>query len=771
MIKALFDPTMAPPLLQEESSSTDGTEAPMADVRFEDIFALEEIQSIQDAFAAASGVASIITDPDGHPLTRPSHFTDLCIHIRASPKGAANCRRSDAYLGHQNRHAPTLCPCLSGGLLDGATSIYAGDRLIAIWLIGQVLDESSDPETLMRYAQVIAADEGAFREALSRVPRMSRDRFATICQALHSFARHLSAWALRNCQQKRLIDSLRDTQSSLKTRDRDLAAIIEFLPDPTLVLNREGAVVFWNRAMEKLTGVAAAAMLGRTDFTYGIPLYGTPQPILADFARGVVTPPDSRYTLLSQENDAFIAEATLTLLPGSPRRVWAKAVALRDEAGRITGAIESIRDITDRHQAEMALRESEEKFRRIVETANEGVWTVDVDERTTFVNKRMADMLGCPPEEILGLTPDAFMAEEDQDQYVAMKGRRQQGYSDIYEHRLTRRDGLRLWVLASASPLYDASGRYLGALGMLTDITERKRVEEELANQKQCLEAEVESRTWNLRQQTLELAEANIRLSELDRLKSVFLSRVSHELRTPLTSILGFAKLSSRDFTEHFLPLAKDDPRLIRQGQRIGKNLLVVHSEANRLTRLINDVLDLNRIESGDMQWCDRLIDPVAVARQTAENLAGILADRPEIAFVFDAPEGIPPLRVDPDQYRQLVSNLLNNAVKFTKHGEVRLEMRQENGQLLLAVRDTGIGIPADQMDVIFNNFYQVRQGDTVDDTAKGTGLGLAICRQIVRHYGGIIQATSEPGRGSVFTVRLPLADEEKEEGLRRPGA
>jgi len=346
MIKAPFDPTMAPSLLQEESSSTDGTEAPMADVRFEDIFALEEIQSIQDAFAAASGVASIITDPDGHPLTRPSHFTDLCIHIRASPKGAANCRRSDAYLGHQNRHAPTLCPCLSGGLLDGATSIYAGDRLIAIWLIGQVLDESSDPETLMRYAQVIAADEGAFREALSRVPRMSRDRFATICQALHSFARHLSAWALRNCQQKRLIDSLRDTQSSLKTRDRDLAAIIEFLPDPTLVLSREGAVVFWNRAMEKLTGVAAAAMLGRTDFTYGIPLYGTPQPILADFARGVVTPPDSRYTLLSQENDAFIAEATLTLLPGSPRRVWAKAVALRDEAGRITGAIESIRDIT-----------------------------------------------------------------------------------------------------------------------------------------------------------------------------------------------------------------------------------------------------------------------------------------------------------------------------------------------------------------------------------------------------------------------------------------
>lgn len=763
MRKDSLDPPPSATPSQAEAAPSGETSLPIPDdqVRFEDIFALEDIQRIQDAFALAAGVASIISDPGGRPLTQPSNFTDLCAKvIRASPKGLANCIRSDAHLGRLRRHAPSLCPCLSGGLLDGATGIYVGDRHIANWLIGQVLDASVDPETLVAYATTIDVDTDVFREALSRVPRLSRERFATICRALHQFARHLSTLALRNFHQEHLIIALRRAQDDLKTRDQELAAVIDFLPDPTLVLNREGAVVFWNRALEKLTGTPAADMLGRTDYRYATPLYGEPTPLLADFARGAAPYPGASYTAVAREDDAIIAEATLTHLPGGPRRAWAKAVALHDEMGRITGAIESIRDITDRHRAETALRASEEQFRRIVETANEGVWVTDVTGRTTFVNRRMAEMLGYTSEELLGQTPDAFMREEERELYIAFKKRRRQGYSDIYEHRLLRKDGDCIWVLASASPMYDPSGQFLGALGMLTDITDRKRVEEELANQRQLLEIEVEKRTRDLQQQAEELAEANIRLSELDRLKSVFLSTVSHELRTPLTSILGFAKLSGRDFTEHFLPLARDNPALEHRGRRIRDNLLVVFKEAERLTRLINDVLDLNRIESGNMQWHDRSFDPVAVVCQTIQSLDGILSQYPEITFTFDVVGGVPPLRMDPDQLVQVLLNLLNNAIKFTRAGKVDLTMQRDQDDLLLTVRDTGKGIPADQLESIFDKFHQVRQNDTVEDTAKGTGLGLAICRQIVRHYGGTIRVESEPGRGSVFFVRLPLARE-----------
>lgn len=753
-----FDPTAASPLLREASSVAEETEASLANVRFEDIFSQDDIQSIQDAFAEAAGVASIIASPDGHPLTKPSKFTDLCEIIRSSPAGSANCRRSDAHLGKQSRFAPTMCPCLSGGLLDGATGIYAGEKMVAIWLIGQVLDEDTELDDLMHYAAVVDVDPHVFREALSQVPRMSRKRFDAICHALHRFARHLSGLALRNCRQQRLIDSLRDTQAVLRTRDRDLAAIINFLPDPTLVLNQDGVVTFWNRALEKLTGIPAADMLGRKEYSYGIPLYGEPQPLLADYARGAVMPPDPRYSLLTQEGDAFIAEATLSRLPGGPRQVWAKAVALRDESGAITGAIESIRDITERHQAAQALRESEEKFRGIIETAHEGIWTVDPLYKTTFVNRRMADMLGYTPEEMWGRPAEDFMHPDHVAAFIERRAKRLQGISEIYEQRLRRKDGHDLWVLASVSPLYDANGQTSGALAMLTDITARKEAEEQLARQKQDLEAEVEKRTADLRAQAMELAEANIRLSELDRMKSLFLSRVSHELRTPLTSILGFAKLTGRDFVDLFLPLATDDPKLLRKGQRIDKNLQIVHSEAERLTRLINDVLDLNRIESGDIEWRNRRFDPVAVADQTVQSFAAILDERPDIAFTFAPQGGIGELYADPDQFVQVLSNLVNNAIKFTRNGEIRLEMRQENDELVVAVRDTGIGIPPDQQEAIFNNFCQVRQGDTVDETAKGTGLGLAICRQIVRHYGGSIRVASEPGHGSVFMVRLPLS-------------
>jgi signal transduction histidine kinase len=128
-----------------------------------------------------------------------------------------------------------------------------------------------------------------------------------------------------------------------------------------------------------------------------------------------------------------------------------------------------------------------------------------------------------------------------------------------------------------------------------------------------------------------------------------------------------------------------------------------------------------------------------------------------------DVEDGLPVLQADPDQLIQVLSNLLQNAVKFTPTGSVHLSVRREDNALLVAVRDTGIGIPAGQLESIFDKFHQVRHGDTVDDTSKGTGLGLAICRQIVRHYGGHIWAESQPGQGSIFSVRLPLPQQPRQ--------
>jgi anti-anti-sigma regulatory factor/ligand-binding sensor protein len=175
-------------------------------VEFEDLFNIEEIQAIQDAFAQATGVASLITRPDGTPLTQPSNFCRLCMEIiRETPVGLANCIKSDAEIGRPNPDGPNIQPCLSGGFLDGGASIMIGDRHVANWLIGQVLTDESDMDQMLAYAQEIEADEEVFRDLLQEPTRMPRQQFEQVAQTLFLFAKQLSKLAVQNFEQKRLL--------------------------------------------------------------------------------------------------------------------------------------------------------------------------------------------------------------------------------------------------------------------------------------------------------------------------------------------------------------------------------------------------------------------------------------------------------------------------------------------------------------------------------------------------------------------------------------
>ncbi len=192
---------------------------PMVDtsgLRLADIFDVAEVQRVQDAFSQVAGVASLITDAEGNPLTRPSNFCRLCEEvIRRTPKGLANCMRSDAMLGSMAHHGPCVRECLSGGLLDGGTCIRVGDRVVAYWLVGQVLDKSADTDGMLAYAREIGADEEVFRQALAEVPRMSRSRFEAICQALFVIAGQLSKMAVQNVQQARFITERKAAEENL----------------------------------------------------------------------------------------------------------------------------------------------------------------------------------------------------------------------------------------------------------------------------------------------------------------------------------------------------------------------------------------------------------------------------------------------------------------------------------------------------------------------------------------------------------------------------
>lgn len=273
------------------------------------------------------------------------------------------------------------------------------------------------------------------------------------------------------------------------------------------------------------------------------------------------------------------------------------------------------------------------------------------------------------------------------------------------------------------------------------------------------LQIQVQRRTEALTAKAHELEEANLRLTELDRVKSALLSSVSHELRTPLTAVLGFAKLISKEFSTSFAPLVSDNPELERKRQRIAKNLNVIEVEGERLTRLISDVLDLSKIESGKATWRDRDIDLKELIRNSAAVVQELFAQKPGTTFVVNVQEDLPSIHADPDRIIQVLINLLNNAVKFTPQGIVELSaVVNGDGWVRLTVSDTGIGVAEEDIKDIFNMFHQVRRGDTIKLASEGAGLGLAISKEIVEHYGGSIMLESKVGEGSRFTVSLPVS-------------
>ena len=258
-----------------------------------------------------------------------------------------------------------------------------------------------------------------------------------------------------------------------------------------------------------------------------------------------------------------------------------------------------------------------------------------------------------------------------------------------------------------------------------------------------------------IRRLLAEAERARATAEEADAAKSSFLSTVSHELRTPLTSVLGFAKIIKKRLEERIFPIVQSDDRKVRSTiQQVEENLKVVVSEGERLTKLIDDVLDLAKIEAGKLEWKN---EPVTVAdivdRATAATSS--LFDQKSLQLVKDMATDLPALTGDRDRLIQVVINLISNAVKFTDAGSVTCRARLEDDAVVVSVIDTGMGItPADQPKV-FERFKQV--GDTLTDKPKGTGLGLPICKEIVEHHGGRLWVESEIGKGSTFSFSLPV--------------
>jgi signal transduction histidine kinase len=248
------------------------------------------------------------------------------------------------------------------------------------------------------------------------------------------------------------------------------------------------------------------------------------------------------------------------------------------------------------------------------------------------------------------------------------------------------------------------------------------------------------ARSADLQRAYADLASAHQELLSVDEMKTNFLANVSHELRTPLTSIRSFSEL---------LLAYDENPAVSKEFLRI------INTESERLTRLVNDVLDISRIEAGRMDWRMHALDVSELARECAAMFRPLMA-RSELHFEVTI-DTLPLVLADRDRLHQVLANLLNNAMKFTRRGgRIALHAVAAADEIRISVTDTGVGIAEHDQERIFEKFQQL--GDTLTDKPRGTGLGLPICRDIVRHHGGRLWVASTPGTGSTFTVALPLA-------------
>jgi len=405
------------------------------------------------------------------------------------------------------------------------------------------------------------------------------------------------------------------------------------------------------------------------------------------------------------------------------------------------------------------LQEAEEKYRSIFENAIEGIFQATPDGVLRRANPAMARIFGYESlDEFLSNVRSLgsrtmVNPERMQDFYKQVAER---GTVKRFEAEYYRRDGKTIWGSLNARAIYGNSGKIIFIEGILEDITDRKKAEQDLADLNRHLEQLVRERTEDLVNKAHELEDANQRLRELDEMKSAFLSSVSHELRTPLTSILGFSKLLHKEFAKNFLPLAKDNSPLLKKGERIQENLFIISHEGERLTRLINDVLDLNKIESGRMGWRDERLNMTEIIDVAVHSVTGMFAQS-VVDLATEIDQGLPTVIADPDRMQQVLINLLNNAAKFTEKGGVTVRAFPRFGQVRIEISDTGLGIHPEDQTQIFEKFHQTRS-DTMEDKPKGTGLGLTICREIIEHYGGRIWVESEIDRGSTFIFTLPSA-------------
>ena len=475
-----------------------------------------------------------------------------------------------------------------------------------------------------------------------------------------------------------------------------LAAIVESAEDGILSCTLDGTILSWNHGAEKLFGYRADEAIGRNVAMLRPPEYlDEIEHLVERVQRGESV---QGYETVRLTKDGRRIDVSLALSP------------VRDASGRVVSVASISRDVTALRQAERALRLRD----RALAAAANGILITDPtlpDNPIVDANPAFTAMTGYTREEVLGRNCRFLQGPGTDPAAVRRLRAALAAGQDVTETLLNyRKDGTPFWNELRIAAVRDDAGKITHFVGVQTDVTERVRA--------------------------VEVAET------ATRAKGLFLAMMSHELRTPLQAVLGYTDLLLLDGAASLAREQIEDLEHIRAGAR-------------RMMTLIDQLLDLSRMEAGRLELAAEPVDLAEIIEQVRQDIAPQIAAQ-GLALTIDLPASLPPALGDPERIRQILLNLAGNAVKFTEEGAVRITACRAGDGVEVAVRDTGIGISAEALPSIFEEFRQV--DGNLTRRYGGAGLGLAIARKLAQQMGGDIRVVSSPGAGSTFTLRLPAA-------------
>lgn len=688
-------------------------------IKYSALVSPSRLQALMESFSNVTGTASGILDVDG-TVVASAGWQDACrCFHRINADSRRLCLDSDttlvAKLTQGAAFAIYRCP---NGLVDTAAPIILQGRHVANVFTGQFLTESPDLEFFRRRARLLGFDEAAYLEAIARVPVLSQERIESLIRLYAQLAAMLADNGLDRIEQMNAVQALAEMNSHLeetvqeRTRELEQAnsvlryrerslqeshkalhSILKASLDGYWRVDQQGNLLDVNPAYCQLSGYTRDELLGMN---------------IADLEAV-----ESAYDIARRIQ--MIVEASHAQFESLHRRkdgsTWPVEVSASysDSDSGTDELFVFLRNISTRRLAEEALKASEQRFRDLVDTTNGVVWEADAQTfNFTFISQKAESLLGYPVDDWLvpgfwvkHLHPDDLAWAPD---YCASCTRVLQPHD--FEYRFIARNGSTIWLRDIVTVVAEA-GEARWLRGIMVDITEQKRSEQELL-------------------------EARSAAERADQSKSHFLAAASHDLRQPLAALSLFVEALKKR-------LAPDHGELVANIQEC----------VGSLSELLTDLLDVSKLDAG-------VVNPHLKSFAIDDLLTTLLS-------VYSAEASVKGLSLrvrcsagvtcsDRRLLQRILGNFVANAIRYTPSGGVLISCRRHEGRDWIEVWDTGIGIPADKTDVVFEEFR--RLGD--ESRTRGSGLGLAIARKTAQLLGLQIRLRSRPGRGSMFAVELP---------------